>query len=258
MHERIQKVVSCLWIKTVTAAVLMVLFVGSGIAFAQKADRTITGKVLDENNQPMPGVTIIVDGTTKGTMTGPDGTFTLAGVPSGSKVIVSCIGYTNQVLPEGKSDYQIKLVPDAEMLEETVVVAFGQQKKVSVTGAISSVSSKDLRKTTATRLDNALAGRVTGLTSMQSGGGQPGVDGATMYLRGAATLNGKSPLILVDGVERDNIRTIDMNEVESISVLKDASATALYGVQGANGVILIQTRRGQKGKAQLNVSFDQS
>lgn len=150
MHERIQKVVSCLWVKTMTAAVLMLLVVGSGIAFAQKPDRTITGKVLDENNQPMPGVTIIVDGTTKGTMTGPDGTFTLAGVPSGSTVIVSCIGYTNQVLPEGKSDYQIKLVPDSEMLEETVVVAFGQQKKVSVTGAISSVSSKDLRKTTAT------------------------------------------------------------------------------------------------------------
>lgn len=182
----------------------------------------------------------------------------LGGVPSGATVIVSCIGYTDQVLPEGKSNYVVSLVPDSEMLEETVVVAFGQQKKLSVTGAISTVASADLRKTTSTRLDNALAGRVTGLTSMQSGGGQPGVDGATMYLRGAATTNGKSPLILVDGVERDNIRTIDMNEVESISVLKDASATALYGVQGANGVILIQTRKGQKGKAQLNISVDQS
>lgn len=191
-------------------------------------------------------------------MTGPDGTFTLGGVPSGATVIVSCIGYTDQVLPEGKTNYLVSLVPDSEMLEETVVVAFGQQKKLSVTGAISTVASADLRKTTSTRLDNALAGRVTGLTSMQSGGGQPGVDGATMYLRGAATTNGKSPLILVDGVERDNIRTIDMNEVESISVLKDASATALYGVQGANGVILIQTRKGQKGKAQLNISVDQS
>ena len=213
---------------------------------------------MDENNQPMPGVTIIVDGTTNGTMTGPDGTFTLGGVPSGATVIVSCIGYTDQVLPEGKTNYLVSLVPDSEMLEETVVVAFGQQKKLSVTGAISTVASADLRKTTSTRLDNALAGRVSGLTSMQSGGGQPGVDGATMYLRGAATTNGKSPLILVDGVERDNIRTIDMNEVESISVLKDASATALYGVQGANGVILIQTRKGQKGKAQLNISVDQS
>lgn len=259
MHDRNQKVASCLSrVKAAMAAVLLLMVVGTGTALAQQSGKTITGKVLDENNQPMPGVTIIVDGTTNGTMTGPDGTFTLGGVPSGATVIVSCIGYTDQVLPEGKTNYFVSLVPDSEMLEETVVVAFGQQKKLSVTGAISTVASADLRKTTSTRLDNALAGRVTGLTSMQSGGGQPGVDGATMYLRGAATTNGKSPLILVDGVERDNIRTIDMNEVESISVLKDASATALYGVQGANGVILIQTRKGQKGKAQLNISVDQS
>lgn len=259
MHDRNQKVASCLSkVKAAMAAVLLLMVVWTGTALAQQSGKTITGKVLDENNQPMPGVTIIVDGTTNGTMTGPDGTFTLGGVPSGATVIVSCIGYTDQVLPEGKSNYVVSLVPDSEMLEETVVVAFGQQKKLSVTGAISTVASADLRKTTSTRLDNALAGRVTGLTSMQSGGGQPGVDGATMYLRGAATTNGKSPLILVDGVERDNIRTIDMNEVESISVLKDASATALYGVQGANGVILIQTRKGQKGKAQLNISVDQS
>lgn len=259
MHDRNQKVASCLSkVKAAMAAVLLLMVVGTGTALAQQSGKKITGKVLDENNQPMPGVTIIVDGTTNGTMTGSDGTFTLGGVPSGATVIVSCIGYTDQVLPEGKSNYVVSLVPDSEMLEETVVVAFGQQKKLSVTGAISTVASADLRKTTSTRLDNALAGRVTGLTSMQSGGGQPGVDGATMYLRGAATTNGKSPLILVDGVERDNIRTIDMNEVESISVLKDASATALYGVQGANGVILIQTRKGQKGKAQLNISVDQS
>lgn len=259
MHDRNQKVASCLSkVKAAMAAVLLLMVVGTGTALAQQSGKTITGKVLDENNQPMPGVTIIVDGTTNGTMTGSNGTFTLGGVPSGATVIVSCIGYTDQVLPEGKSNYVVSLVPDSEMLEETVVVAFGQQKKLSVTGAISTVASADLRKTTSTRLDNALAGRVTGLTSMQSGGGQPGVDGATMYLRGAATTNGKSPLILVDGVERDNIRTIDMNEVESISVLKDASATALYGVQGANGVILIQTRKGQKGKAQLNISVDQS
>lgn len=259
MHDRNQKVASCLSkVKAAMAAVLLLMVVGTGTALAQQSGKTITGKVLDENNQPMPGVTIIVDGTTNGTMTGSDGTFTLGGVPSGATVIVSCIGYTNQVLPEGKSNYVVSLVPDSEMLEETVVVAFGQQKKLSVTGAISTVASADLRKTTSTRLDNALAGRVTGLTSMQSGGGQPGVDGATMYLRGAATTNGKSPLILVDGVERDNIRTVDMNEVESISVLKDASATALYGVQGANGVILIQTRKGQKGKAQLSISVDQS
>ncbi|MGN0202417.1 MAG: SusC/RagA family TonB-linked outer membrane protein [Candidatus Cryptobacteroides sp.] len=239
------------------AVVLLLLTAGAGnLAFAQS--RTITGTVLDENSQPMPGATVMVEGTTNGTMTNADGTFVLANVPAKATVVVKCVGYKDVVLESGKTSYTIKLEVDATLLEETVVVAFGQQKKVSVTGSISTVSNADLRKTTATRLDNALAGRVTGLTSMQSGGGQPGVDGATMYLRGAATTNGKSPLILVDGVERDNIRTIDMNEVESLSVLKDASATALYGVQGANGVILIQTRRGQKGKPQLSISFDQS
>jgi len=257
IHDKIQ-VASCFSkMRAAIAVVLLLLVAGVGnAAFAQT--RTITGKVIDENNQPMPGATVMVDGTTTGTMTEADGTFTLPGVPQNAVVIVSCIGYKSQTLEAGKTSYNIKLELDNELLEETVVVAFGQQKKVSITGAIATVSTNDLKKTSTTRLDNALAGRVTGLTSMQSAGGQPGADGATMYLRGAATTNGKSPLILVDGVERDNIRTIDMNEVESISVLKDASATALYGVQGANGVILIQTRKGQKGKAQLNLTYDQS
>lgn len=257
IHDKIQFASCFSKMRAAIAVVLLLLTAGAGnLAFAQS--RTITGTVFDENNQPMPGATVMVEGTTNGTMTNADGTFVLANVPANGTVIVSCIGYKNVVLESGKTSYTVKLALDTEMLEETVVVAFGQQKKVSVTGSISTVSNADLRKTTATRLDNALAGRVTGLTSMQSAGGQPGADGATMYLRGAATLNGKSPLILVDGVERDNIRTIDMNEVESLSVLKDASATALYGVQGANGVILIQTRKGQKGKAQLNMTFDQS
>lgn len=257
IHDKIQFASCFSKLRAAIAVVLLLVTAGAGnLAFAQS--RTITGTVLDENNQPAVGVTIMVEGTSNGTMTNADGTFVLANVPANANVIVSCIGYKDMVLEAGKTSYSVKLVPDAQVLEEAVAVAFGQQKKVSVVGSIASVSSADLRKTTVTRLDNALAGRVTGLTSMQSAGGQPGADGATMYLRGAATLNGKSPLILVDGVERDNIRTIDMNEVESISVLKDASATALYGVQGANGVILIQTRKGQKGKAQLSMSFDQS
>ena len=141
MHDRNQKVASCLSrVKEAIVAVLLLMVVGTGTVLAQQSGKTITGKVLDENNQPMPGVTIIVDGTTNGTMTGPDGTFTLGGVPSGATVIVSCIGYTDQVLPEGKSNYVVSLVPDSETLEETVVVAFGQQKKLSVTGAISTVA----------------------------------------------------------------------------------------------------------------------
>ncbi|MBQ6287298.1 MAG: TonB-dependent receptor [Bacteroidales bacterium] len=244
------------------AAVVCLLFcAGLGNpSWAQGGSREITGTVVDENNLPMPGVTVMVDGTTNGTMTTENGTFVLRNVPANSTLLISCIGYTTQRLEVGsRTNFSIKLVPDTEMLEETVVVAFGQQKKATVTGAIATVGSAELRKTTTTRLDNALAGRVTGLTSMQSGGGQPGRDGATMYLRGAATVNGQSPLILVDGVERsDGIRTLDMNEVENISVLKDASATGLYGVRGANGVILITTRRGQKGKPNLSITFDES
>ncbi|MDY6385649.1 MAG: carboxypeptidase-like regulatory domain-containing protein, partial [Bacteroidales bacterium] len=225
-------------LQAMIVAVLMLFASGTGLVQAQTNGRKITGKVIDENNQPMPGVTVLVERTTNGTMTDEKGTFVLGNVPDNAVVVVSCIGYVTQKFKDSKTEYNVKLVPDTEVLDEVVMVAYGQQRKVSVTGSIATVSSQDLRKTTTTRLDNALAGRVTGLSSLQNAGGQPGVDGATMYLRGASTLNGKSPLVLVDGVERDNIRTIDMNEVESISVLKDASATALYGIEGANGVIL--------------------
>ena len=248
-------------IRAVAAVVCLLLCAGLWTpSWGQRGGGEITGTVVDENNLPMPGVTVMVDGTVNGTMTTEAGVFVLTNVPANATIVVSCIGYTTQRIEVGnRNNFSIKLVPDAEMLEETVVVAFGQQKKATVTGAIATVSSTDLRKTNTTRIDNALAGRVTGLTSMQNGGGQPGRDGATMYLRGAATTNGKNPLVIVDGVERsDGIRTLDMNEVESISVLKDASATGLYGVRGANGVIIITTRRGQKGKPNLSISFDQS
>ncbi len=139
-----------------------------------------------------------------------------------------------------------------------VVVGYGQQKKLSVTGAVASIGSEDLRMTTSASLAVALAGKLPGLTSIQSAGGQPGRDDATLYLRGVATTNGAGPLILIDDVPRDNIRTLDFNEVATISILKDASATAVYGVRGANGVILITTKRGQPGKAELNLSVDQS
>lgn len=229
-------------------------------ASQQQRGMTITGTVVDEIKEPVLGANVTVKGTTNGNITDMDGNFILNNVAEGATLVISYVGYIKKEIAiiSGSLNYLIQLEEDTQMLEEVVVVGYGQQKRVSVTGSIATVSPRELRKTSATRLDNALAGRVTGLTSMQSGGGQPGVDGATMYLRGAATTNGKSPLILVDGVERDNIRTIDMNEVENLSVLKDASATAVYGVRGANGVILITTRRGAKGKPQLSISVDES
>ena len=244
IHDNFQSV-SCFSKLRAAIAVVLLLFVAGVGNFAQaQRGRQITGTVVDENNIPQPGVFVLVEGTTNGTETTDKGTFVLGNVPENAVLVVSCVGFTTQRIETGtRTNFSIRLAGDNELLEDAVVVAFGSQKKASVTAAISSVAPQELRKTTATRLDNALAGRVTGLTSMQSGGGQPGRDGATMYLRGAATTNGQSPLIVVDGVERgtDAVRTMDMNEVESLSVLKDASATALYGVRGANGVILPST-----------------
>src|SRR5690606_38914723 len=142
-------------------------------------------------------------------------------------------------------------------LDEVVVVGYGTQKKVSVTAAISTIETKELKQSPSANLSAALAGRMPGLTALQSGG-QPGADEVNLYLRGVGTLNNASPLILIDGVPRSNISKLDPNEVASVSILKDASATAVFGVRGANGVILITTRRGEPGKSELSVSFDQS
>jgi TonB-linked SusC/RagA family outer membrane protein len=226
--------------------------------FAQNI--AVTGLVTDAKNEPLIGVTIKVVGERgKGTITDFDGKFILPGVPPNVKIEVSYVGMKTQTIDvRGRTSISITLHEDVGLLEEFVVVAYGVQKKVSVTGAISSVNTEDLRVSTSPSLANALAGRISGLTSMQRVGGQPGVDDATMYLRGAATTNGTSPLILIDGVPRDNIRTLDINEVESISVLKDASATAVFGVRGANGVLIITTKRGKEGKPELSVNVTQS
>jgi len=220
----------------------------------------VTGLVTDTRNEPLIGVTLKVIGDSeKGTVTDFDGKFTMSNIPSNAQIEVSYVGMQKQVIDvRGRTTINIVLNDDTELLDEVVIVAYGVQKKVSVTGAISTVSTKDLRVSTSPSLANALSGRIAGLTSMQRVGGQPGVDDATMYLRGASTINGTNPLILIDGVPRDNIRTLDINEVESISVLKDASATAIFGVRGANGVLIITTKRGTEGKPELSVNVTQS
>lgn len=219
----------------------------------------VTGLVADSASAaPLPGVSVRVTGTNTGVHTDVQGRFTLT-VPQKAVLQVSFLGYKQkQVMVNGAEELIIRLATSNENLSEVVVVGYGRQKKISVTGAVSSVSSADLKTSTSASLAVSLAGKLPGLTSIQSGGGQPGRDDATMYLRGVATTNGASPLILIDGVPRDNIRTIDPNEVETVTILKDASATAVFGVRGANGVILITTKRGQPGKAELSLSVDQS
>ncbi|MDR2139019.1 MAG: SusC/RagA family TonB-linked outer membrane protein, partial [Tannerella sp.] len=230
-----------------------------GYSLAAAAQKRVSGKVIDAGGESVIGANVMEKGTGNGTITDVDGNFSLTLQGSASVLQISFVGYVTQEIAVGnRTVLNVTLQEDAQALDEVVVVAYGVQKKVSVTGAVSSVQTKDLKVSSSASIANSLAGRITGLTSMQSVGGQPGRDDATMYLRGAATTNGKNPLILIDGVPRDNIRTIDPNEVESISVLKDASATSVFGVRGANGVILITTKRGKEGKPELTVNATQS
>ncbi len=232
-----------------------VLFVKAQIAQTKSA----TGVVKDERGVPLPGVTVVIKGTTRGTVTDVDGNFSLSGIQERDILVFTFVGMTSQEIPvAGKDHLQVTLVETTADIAEVTVVAYGVQKKVSITAAVSSVEAKELKVTSSASVANALAGRVAGLTSIQRGGGQPGVDDASLYLRGLATINGSSPLILIDGVPRDNIRTLDVNEIESVSVLKDASSTAVFGVRGANGVLVITTKRGKEGKPELSVNVTQS
>lgn len=235
---------------------LLFLWIYSIGIFAQEI--TISGVVTDSNKEPLIGVTIQIQGTGKGTITDIDGRYTLPNVPSKGKLEVSYVGMLKQTIDiNNRSRINIVMDEDTGLLDEVVVVAYGVQKKESVTAAISSIGTKDLKMNSAPNLTTALAGRLPGLVALQTSG-QPGNDVVNLYLRGTGTLNDSSPLILIDGIPRDNISKLDPNEVATVSILKDASATAVFGVRGANGVILITTRRGEPGKSQLSVSADYS
>ncbi len=220
---------------------------------ALSQDREITGRVLDEDNLPMIGVTIVVEGTSVGTVTDLDGYYTIE-ASSGDRLHFSFVGYQDRSVPVGdKTEINVVLQETVTSLDEVVVIGYGQLKKASVVGAISQVKGDELMKTGGVNnLTNAITGMLPGVVTIQNTG-EPGADDATIYIRGQTTWNNAQPLVLVDGVERA-MNEIDPREVESISVLKDASATAVYGVKGANGVILVTSKRGQKGKPKLNFS----
>lgn len=219
----------------------------------------VKGVVKDETGEPLPGVNVLVVGTTNGNMTDADGRFTL-NLPSASvKIRLSFIGFKEQIISyTGKKELNITMVEDSEMLDEVQVIAYGTQKKVTVTGALSSVSSAELLKAPVPNVAHALSGNLPGLSAIQYSG-QPGADDPSIYIRGIGSLDAEraKPLMLVDGVERSFFR-LDPNEIENITVLKDASATAVFGVRGANGVILVTTKRGQTGDAKISVSTSAS
>lgn len=212
-------------------------------------DVTITGTVVNQNGEPIPGATVSIPGTGIGTATDLAGEYTIS-VPEGSTLVFSFIGYvTQQIVVVGQSKINIQLEEDISSLDEVVVVGYGTQKKSSVTSAISSVSGRELTKAPVANISNSLAGRLPGVISTQPSG-EPGSDADNIRIRGIGTLGNANPLVIVDGVPRD-YNQINPNEIESITVLKDAAAVAPYGLGGANGVILVTTKRGKEGKVSL-------
>ena len=215
----------------------------------------VVGTVTDGNGEPIIGATVQVKGGSLGVITDIDGRYTIT-VPDGNVILAaSYIGYQSQEIKlNGRKTVNVHLQENVQTLQEVTVVAYGVQKKATLTGAISSVGTDALLKSPSGSVANTLAGQLPGVSSMQASG-QPGADDAKIFVRGVGSLTegGAAPLILVDGVERSFFQ-MDPNEIESINVLKDASATAVFGVRGANGVILVTTRRGEEGKTKVSVS----
>lgn len=220
-----------------------------------KKSERVSGRVVDESGNPLIGVTVVIEGEpTSGVSTDLDGRFSILANPE-QNLMFSYVGYAPQTVAVGsRTDFEIRMQELAVQIAEAVVVGYGYQKKESVVGAISSIRASDLVQTPVANISNALNGRLPGLTAMQRSG-EPGRDEADIFIRGKSTLDDMSakPLCLVDGVER-NFSQIDPNEIETITILKDASATAVYGVRGANGVIIVTTKRGQEGKVQIDFS----
>jgi TonB-linked SusC/RagA family outer membrane protein len=232
----------------------------------QQAEVILTGKVTDaDGNESLPGVSISLKSDARvGTITNEAGEYTIR-VPANATLIFSFIGYEKeevQVSSQSRIDVALKL--NISTLQEVVVVGYGEQKKISVTGSVSTVDMAQMRSPVRS-LSNALAGKVAGVISVSSGGGEPGYDNPTFTIRGIGTFRGSvSPLIIVDGVQRDDVNStyggafnnIDPEDIASISLLKDASATAVYGAKGANGVLIITTKRGAVGKPKISMKME--
>lgn len=223
-------------------------------------DKQITGKVNDENGEGLPGVNIVVKDTSVGTITDANGNYKLS-VPDDATILVfTYVGYLDEVVEIGaQTVIDISLSPDISKLSEIVVVGYGTQKKEAVVGAMTSIKPSEL-KIPASNLTTALAGRIAGVVSYQTSG-EPGADNAQFFVRGVASFNAQNgPLILIDGVELtvDDLARLQPDDIESFSVLKDPTTTAIYGARGANGIILVTTKSGEDGPAVVNIRIENS
>ncbi|TDB62697.1 SusC/RagA family TonB-linked outer membrane protein [Arundinibacter roseus] len=235
------------------AFLLFSLLIGLGLpqVIAQKV---IRGKIVDEQNQAVPGANVFIKGSTVGTSSMADGTYSIT-ADSGDILVFSFLGYQSSEQPVGESStININLEPDARQLADVVVIGYGSVKKSDLTGSLSSVTAKDFEKQPLTKIDEALQGRAAGVQVTQTSGA-PG-SGFKIRIRGANSISGdNSPLYVLDGLVVGDINSLNVNDIASMEVLKDASATAIYGSRGANGVVLITTKKGRKGPAQIEVGF---
>jgi TonB-linked SusC/RagA family outer membrane protein len=244
------------WMKRGMILSLLLMVVGTGMTFAadgyppeasepEQSSARIRGTVVDQAGEPVAGANVVEKGAAaNGTITAADGQFSLE-VSPGATLVVSFIGYvTQEIAADNRTQLHIVLEEDLQRLEEVVVVGYGTQKKINLTGSVATVGEAELTKRPTPNVQNLLQGKVSGLQINQSGG-TPGADGGTMRIRGVGTFSsaGSNPLVLVDGVQGD-ISDVDPNDVESVSVLKDAASAAIYGARAANGVILVTTKRG--------------
>ena len=229
--------------------------IASMIQEKQQQGNTITGTVVDTNGEPIIGATIVVQGdATKGTITDADGNYRLTNVPENATLNISYVGMQQQsILTTGRTNINVTLAEDMELLDEVVVVGYGTQKKETLTGSVASLKGSIIELSPTTNLTNNLLGRVPGLSAI-SRSGEPGRDGANLLIRGINTLGNNSPLVVVDGVPNRNFERLNPSDIESITVLKDASA-AIYGSQAANGAIIVTTKRGMFGKPTINLNL---
>ena len=235
---------------------LLLVFVVLGLSLQAQQTIHITGHVTDNTKQePLVGVNVIIKGTTQGTITDIDGNYEIAVSSPDAILLFSYIGYVTEEVPVGNQNtINVNMILDLTSLEDVVVVGYGSQKRESVIGSISSIKTDDIVSSPVTNISQGLAGRLSGIQVVQSSG-EIGNDVADVYVRGRSTWGDATPIFVVDGIVRTEYAKIDPNEVASINILKDASATAVYGVKGANGVIIITTKRGTLGKPRVSLTI---
>ena len=225
------------------------------------AQNRISGKVTDNQNRPLPGVNVTVKNKGTATFTDTSGRYSLA-VSLNDTLVFSSIGYLKQEVRVRSFDgLNILLSPESIQMDQVVVIGYGRQKLPTVTGSVSVVAGKDLAQTPVANVTNMLVGMAPGITGIQNSG-EPGQNGTTLRIRGLATLNGSNPLVVIDGVQQpaENpftmLNAIDANDIDNISILKDASSTAVYGIRGANGVIIVTTKRGRSGRPSFSLNMN--